>query len=88
MNYQEFLQSKTRRFAGRGFEADGSTLPASLFPWQKKIVQWAMQKGRAAIWADTGLGKTAMQLAWADQVTRYTAYQAKVQGRMTKWTMR
>lgn len=72
MNYQEFLQSKTRRFAGLGFESDVSTLPASLFPWQKKIVQWATSKGRAAIWADTGLGKTAMQLAWADQVTRYT----------------
>jgi hypothetical protein len=55
-----------------GFEADEATMPSSLFPWQRRIVQWATKKGRAAIWADTGLGKTAMQLAWADQVTRYT----------------
>jgi hypothetical protein len=72
MNYRDFLLTKTRRFTGRGFEADIASLPSSLFPWQKKIVQWATNKGRAAIWADTGLGKTAMQLAWADQVTRYT----------------
>lgn len=72
MTYQDFLTTKTRRFSGLGFETDLATLPSGLFTWQKKIVQWATSKGRAAIWADTGLGKTAMQLAWADQVTRYT----------------
>src|SRR5262245_57159666 len=71
MTYQEFLASKTRRFGQVGFTCDA--LPPTLFDWQKKIVEWAVKKGRAAIWADTGLGKTAMQLAWADQVARYTA---------------
>ena len=70
MTYQEFLHSKTRRVGMSGFEAND--FPAQLFPWQVKIVQWACKKGRAAIWADTGLGKTAMQLAWAEQVHRQT----------------
>lgn len=72
MNYQDFLATKSRRFSGSGFECDRSRLPARMFDWQSKIVAWACLKGRAAIWADTGLGKTIMQLAWADQVAQYT----------------
>lgn len=72
MTYAEFLQSKTRRFQGDGFEVPLSALPVEMFEWQKKIVQWACRKGRAALWADTGLGKTIMQLAWADQVAQLT----------------
>jgi superfamily II DNA or RNA helicase len=72
MNYTDFLSTKSRRFTGVGFEADVPTLPKTLFEWQRKIVQWATRKGRCAIWADTGLGKTAMQLAWADQVAKHT----------------
>lgn len=70
MTYEDFLRTKKRRFGESGFQA--GTLPDRLFPWQSKIVQWACRKGRAAIWADTGLGKTAMQLAWADQVQTHT----------------
>lgn len=72
MTYQDFLKTKSRRFGECGFVADEATLPKDLFAWQRNIVKWATKKGRCAIWADTGLGKTAMQLAWADQVTRYT----------------
>jgi len=72
MDYAEFLKTKTRRFGKNGFRVDASTLPANIFPWQRKIVEWAVAKGRAAIWADTGLGKTLMQLCWADQVARHT----------------
>lgn len=36
-----------------------------LHPWQADLVAWAVETGRAAIWADTGLGKTMMQLEWA-----------------------
>lgn len=71
MKYEEFLNMKKRRFGESGFMADYG-LPSNLFEWQKKIVLWACKKGRAAIWADTGLGKTAMQLAWADQVQKHT----------------
>lgn len=76
MTYEEFLKTKKRRFGESGFQA--TNLPLNLFEWQKKIVEWACRKGRAAIWADTGLGKTAMQLAWADQVHRYTGKPALV----------
>ncbi len=72
MDYQAFLNSKATRFAGTGFPCDISVLPAAMFDWQKKIVAWACKKGRCALWADTGLGKTIMQLAWADQVVRQT----------------
>lgn len=72
MDYQTFLQSKAKRFSGEGFICDESRLPSEMFPWQSKITAWATKKGRCAIWADTGLGKTIMQLAWADQVVAYT----------------
>jgi hypothetical protein len=41
----------------------------NLFPFQKRIVQWALRKGRAALFEDTGLGKTAQQLEWAKHVS-------------------
>ena len=43
-------------------------MPPQLFDWQQAIVRWALRKGRAAIFADCGLGKTFMQLAWAANV--------------------
>jgi DNA methylase len=64
--YTDFLASKRRDWQGDPLPL--GTLPPTLFPWQAEIVRWACAKGRAAIWADTGLGKTAMQLAWADQI--------------------
>jgi superfamily II DNA or RNA helicase len=65
MSYAEFLSAKRRVFTGRGI-ADGADLPAALYDWQAAIVRWALRKGRAAIFADCGLGKTFMQIAWAD----------------------
>lgn len=41
-----------------------------LFPWQADIVRWACRLGRACIFADCGLGKTAMQLSWANAACR------------------
>jgi len=72
MTYEEFLNSKKKRFTGDGFACDDSALPQNMFTWQKKIDRWACRKGRSALWADTGLGKTIMQLAWADQVVRHS----------------
>ena len=66
MNYADFLASKRRVWAGDGLESDA--LPAKLFPWQAAIVRWALRKGRAAIFADCGLGKSFMQLAWANAI--------------------
>ena len=64
MTYAEFLSRKRRVVPDFGVTADG--LPAALYQWQADIVRWALRKGRAAIFADCGLGKTFMQVAWAD----------------------
>jgi hypothetical protein len=63
LSYAEFLESKKRVFRGDGIVP--SSLPRQLFPWQAAIVRWALKKGRAAIFADCGLGKSFMQVAWA-----------------------
>lgn len=62
--YSDFLQGKQRRAPSGGF--DCTSIPASLFDFQRDIVEWACKRGSAAIFADTGLGKTAMQFAWAN----------------------
>ncbi len=64
--YADFLKQKQRVWSGVGV-AD-SELPGKLFPWQAAITRWALKKGRAAIFADCGLGKTFMQLSWARSV--------------------
>src|SRR5687767_8301380 len=65
-SYAAFLAGKKRVWGGAGLEAHA--LPSALFPWQAAIVRWALRKGRAAIFADCGLGKSFMQLAWAQAV--------------------
>jgi len=70
MDYQTFLEAKTQRGALHGFTP--TFMPAALFDFQQAIVDWATQKGRAAIFADCGLGKTFMQLTWAENVARHT----------------
>lgn len=57
MTYTEFLQSKLQFKGDTGFE---DTLPDFLFPFQKFLVVWALKRGRAAEFVDTGLGKTPM----------------------------
>lgn len=64
MSYADFLARKTNRLPDDGIEADD--LPVSLFHHQTDVVRWAARKGRAATFLDTGLGKTRIQLAWAD----------------------
>ncbi len=64
-SYQEFLAAKRRMVYSNGIEVDDSEIHQSLFPFQRRIVKWAIAKGKAAIFADTGLGKTRMQLEWA-----------------------
>jgi superfamily II DNA or RNA helicase len=65
MNYNEFLQRKQRTVQSTGFEVSESGINPVLFPFQRDLVRWAARKGRAAVFADTGLGKTFMQLEWA-----------------------
>ena len=68
--YHEFLARKGRGFEGVGIDCQPGEVSADLFDFQREIVAWAVRKGCAAIWADTGLGKTRMQVAWADHMTR------------------
>jgi len=72
MNYTEFLESKQKRIIESGFEIDESKLNTNLFPFQRFIVKRALKAGKYAIFADCGLGKTLMQLEWANQVTKKT----------------
>ena len=70
MDYAEFLERKAQLSSEDGFVSPG--LPSFLFDFQSHLVHWALRRGRAAIFADCGLGKTPMQLVWADQVARHT----------------
>lgn len=70
-DYDAFLRTKLLVAEPAGFEPPVD-LCAGLFPFQSDIVRWALRRGRAAIFADTGLGKTGMQLVWADHVHRRT----------------
>jgi hypothetical protein len=70
-DYASFVDSKLSRVSLTGIQ-DGFSLPASLFPHQSALTSWALRRGRSAIFADTGLGKTRMELAWAAAVAKHT----------------
>ena len=69
-SYQAFISRKSQMEVMSGFEP--IWIPDYLFDFQKALVDWAVRKGRAAILADCGLGKTPMQLAWAQNVLQKT----------------
>jgi len=71
-NYQEFLATKATLATYSGFDVGRAMLNNNLFGWQKDIVAWALKKGKCAIFADCGLGKTIMQLEWAHHVCSHT----------------
>lgn len=66
--YQKFIESKKRFTQAVGLDIGADSLNSNLFPFQRDIVHWAIKKGRAAIFADCGMGKTLMQLEWARNV--------------------
>lgn len=68
--YQTFLERKAQLSDAGGFSP--SALPSHLFDFQHSLVEWAVLQGRSAIFADCGMGKTPMSLAWADQVHHHT----------------
>lgn len=69
--YLEFLRSKAISDPETGIEGFADT-PNCMFAFQAAITRWAVRRGRAAIFAGTGLGKTLMELAWADAVAAHT----------------
>ena len=70
MDYQTFLDSKAQLADDSGFTP--RWLPDFLFDFQSHLVDWSIRKGRPAVFADCGLGKTPMQLVWAENVVRET----------------
>ena len=66
--YSEFIESKTFVSPSCGIEVDGDDISQTLFPFQRQLTIWALRKGRCAIFADTGLGKTIMQVEWARHI--------------------
>lgn len=72
MDYQEFLNKKRIVFKPLGIKVDDKDLHPALFPFQRDLTKWALRKGRSAIFADTGLGKTPMQVEWARKIANRT----------------
>ena len=70
-SYSGFLNRKSQSNTDSGFEP--LWMPEFLYPFQRHLVDWAIRKGRAAIFADCGLGKTPMQLVWAQNVVQKTS---------------
>lgn len=70
MGYRDFLAAKLKAPVPEGIAAKLDT--PHLFDWQARITEWALERGRAAIFADTGLGKTRMLLTWADRIAAHT----------------
>jgi len=60
--YQEFLKQKELIIKPVGFDVNNEIINPVLFPFQRDIVRWAVKKGRCAVFLDTGLGKTFIQL--------------------------
>ena len=72
VSYENFIASKAITATSSGITVPEEELNPMLFDFQRDIVKWALAKGRAAIFADCGDGKTAMQLEWAEQIRHRT----------------
>jgi hypothetical protein len=72
MDYGEFIRSKRIQTRQYGFDVAVDDLNPNAFEWQKRVIQWGVKRGRAALFLDTGLGKTISQLVWAEQVCKET----------------
>ena len=70
IDYNEFLLEKTHDTTYAGF--DPEFMPDFLFPHQKALVEWSVKKGKAAIFADCGMGKTPIALVWARNIVDRT----------------
>ena len=78
MTYEEFLKTKELEKIEAGITVDKDELNKALFPFQRDIVAWALQKGKAAIFSDCGTGKSLMQLEFANQICKATAKKALI----------
>lgn len=72
ISYDDFVATKTAMSVPTGIDSILDMGQYNLMPHQSDLSAWALRRGRAAVFADTGLGKTRMQLAWADRVHKET----------------
>lgn len=72
MDYLKFLDNKNYIRPTKGIDLNGVVLNENLFDFQKDIVNYALQRGRYCVFAGTGLGKSLMELSWADAVVQAT----------------
>ena len=70
MNFDKFIETKRQEGSDSGF--DPTFMPDFLFDFQKSMVEWAVRKGRAALFEDCGMGKTPQFLVWAQNVVFHT----------------
>lgn len=70
IDYENFLKGKSIVDSPDGFMIELEDLNPMLFDWQKVLTQWALMRGRAALFEDCGLGKTPQQLVWAYHVSK------------------
>jgi superfamily II DNA or RNA helicase len=71
-DYESFIATKHAATLTTGFELPIEYINQQAFDWQRRVIQWSLKRGRAALFLDTGLGKTISQLAWAEQVAGHT----------------
>lgn len=74
--YLEFLERKAQAGARHGFRP--LWLPSWLMDFQGSLDEWAIEKGRAALFADCGMGKGPMALVWAENVVRHTNHRVLI----------
>ena len=86
--YQEFLREKLDYSNSTGFDIELEQLHLALFPFQRHLTQWALKKGCAAIFADCGMGKTLMQLVWADHIVQRTNKPVLISGQHLQYLYR
>lgn len=72
LQYEDFIKTKERVVAPSGFSIQDHEINQQLFPFQKALVNWALKRGNAAIFADCGTGKSIIQLEWANHTHRLT----------------
>lgn len=70
MEYADFLEKKSQLDSDDGF--DPIWMPDCAFDFQVSQIEWALRKGRAALFEDCGLGKTLQELVWAENIVRHT----------------
>lgn len=70
MGYDDFVSAKLRQAPPAGLNVEPANY--GLFPHQRDLVRYALRRGRCGIFADTGLGKSRMEVAWSDTLHRHT----------------